>query len=72
MPAGHIARRAGQPWAENLASGRDPSDVVARWLASREHRTNLLNPNYTETGAGFASDPFGRGYYVQVFGRPRR
>jgi uncharacterized protein YkwD len=66
---------AGYQWearAENVATGLDPSDVVARWMASAEHRTNILNPNYTETGVGFDSDESGRGYYVQVFGRPRR
>ena len=60
-----------EAWAENVASGRDPSDVVARWMASGGHRTNILNPNFTETGVGFASDQSGRGYYVQMFGRPR-
>ena len=62
---------AWQAWAENLASGRDPSDVVARWMASPEHRANILNANYTETGVGFVPDGSGSGYYVQVFGRPR-
>lgn len=62
---------AWQAWAENLASGRDPSDIVARWMASSAHRASILNPNYTETGVGFVLDGSGRGYYVQLFARPR-
>jgi uncharacterized protein YkwD len=62
---------AWQAWAENLASGGDPSDLVTRWMASPGHRANILNPSYTETGAGFVSDESGRGYCVQVFARPR-
>jgi uncharacterized protein YkwD len=62
---------AWQAWAENLASGRGPSDVVARWMASPEHRANILNPNYTETGVGFVGNGSDPGYYVQLFGRPR-
>ena len=61
----------GQAWAENLAMGDEPSDIVASWMASAVHRANILNRNYTETGVGLASDNAGRRYYVQVFGRPR-
>jgi uncharacterized protein YkwD len=61
-----------QAWAENLAFGFDPAAVVAGWMASPGHRANILNPTYTETGAGFALDRSGRQYYAQVFGQPRR
>ena len=54
-----------EAWAENLANGGDPAAVVTRWMASAAHRGNMLNPSYTETGAGFS-----RGYYFQMFGRP--
>ncbi len=58
-------------WAENIAFGqRTPSDAVAAWMESPGHRRNLLNPSYTELGAGMAVDATGRPYYVQVFGRP--
>jgi uncharacterized protein YkwD len=63
---------AWQAWAENLSVGGEPSDVVAGWMASPPHRANILNPIYTETGAGSALDRTGRRYYVQMFGRPRR
>jgi uncharacterized protein YkwD len=60
-----------QAWAENIAYGRESSDVVSGWMASPEHRANTLNPIYTEMGVGVAPDPAGRLYHVQVFGRPR-
>jgi uncharacterized protein YkwD len=40
------------------------------WMHSRGHRTNILNPDFTEMGAGYAIDGAGRPYYVQVFARP--
>lgn len=39
--------------AENLAKDySDTNSVVAAWMASPEHRANILNPAYTETGFG--------------------
>lgn len=71
-------RRAGyQPAAvaENLAKGHySVADVVDGWMASRDHRANLLHPQYFEMGAGMA---YGRGpdgpvvLWVQLFGIPR-
>lgn len=65
---------AGYGWqatAENLASGYpDAASLVAAWMASATHRTNILNPAYTEVGAGYARDAAGQSYYVQVFARP--
>jgi uncharacterized protein YkwD len=61
-----------EAWAENLAFGESTlSRVVANWMRSAGHRTNVMNPKYTETGAGYAVDTRGRPYYVQVFARPR-
>jgi uncharacterized protein YkwD len=39
-------------------------------MHSRGHRTNILNPDFTEMGAGYAIDRKGRPYYVQVFAGP--
>ncbi len=43
---------------ENLAWGSGsfeaPQHVVAMWLASPEHRANLLRPGFTRIGLGFA------------------
>ena len=39
---------------ENLASGqRNPAAVVAAWMNSPGHATNMLNPNHTQVGLGF-------------------
>lgn len=54
-------------WGENVAAGyRSVEQVMAGWLGSPGHCENIMNPNFTEFGAGEA------GYYwTQVFGRPR-
>jgi uncharacterized protein YkwD len=47
---------------ENLAWGAGgyaaPKHVVAMWLASPEHRANLLRPGYARIGLGFAQGRF--------------
>lgn len=49
---------AGYPYqyaGENLAQGSaDDAAVTAAWMASPEHRANLLSPNYRDMGCGFA------------------
>ncbi|NEO62132.1 MAG: CAP domain-containing protein [Moorea sp. SIO4G2] len=51
--------------AENVASGqRTPQEVVRSWMNSSGHRKNILNPNLTEIGIGYANN-----YWTQVFGR---
>lgn len=35
---------------ENLATGYDASDVVQRWIASPEHKKNIVNPAFNEVG----------------------
>ncbi len=72
------ARRAGYrpaAIAENLAKGHySAAEVVAGWMDSRDHRANLLHPQYFEMGAGMA---YGEGpdgpvvLWVQLFGIPR-
>ena len=58
---------------ENIAEGqRSAADVMAAWLDSLHHRTNVLSRDYTEVGAGIAIARNGRLYFVQVFGRPAR
>jgi uncharacterized protein YkwD len=66
---------------ENIAfefhSAGFTGDALARqfvegWLASAGHRTNLLDPDATETGvAVMRSERSGRYYAVQMLGRPR-
>jgi uncharacterized protein YkwD len=56
---------------ENVAFGqRSAAKVLDSWMHSPGHRTNILNSNFTEMGAGYAVDRTGRPYYVQVFARP--
>lgn len=45
---------------ENLAMGNaavSPSTVVAAWMASKDHRENILNPEFTKLAVGFVFDP---------------
>ncbi|MDV2999456.1 MAG: hypothetical protein N5P05_001062 [Chroococcopsis gigantea SAG 12.99] len=52
---------------ENVASGqRSASEVVKDWMNSAGHRKNILNPEFTEIGVGYANN-----YWTQVFGKPR-
>ena len=66
---------AGYQWssyAENIAMGQtSAAGVMDSWMRSSGHRANILSPNNTEIGIGFARDSAGRPYYVQVFGKPR-
>ncbi len=59
---------------ENIAGGLDidtPQVAVAGWLASDGHCANIMNPGFTELGAGAYE---GAGaltfYWTQEFGRP--
>lgn len=54
--------------AENIAAGQNtPDAVVNAWINSSGHRANMLNPNVTHLGVGYASGgPFGD-YWVQNF-----
>jgi uncharacterized protein YkwD len=55
--------RQGYPWrtyGENIAAGNPTvSSVLQGWLVSERHCRNLMNPAFTEIGAGYAIGPFG-------------
>jgi len=59
MVAFHVQ---GPTAGENLAWGNGqyaaPATVVAEWLASPEHRANLLRPGWTRIGIGLARGTF--------------
>jgi uncharacterized protein YkwD len=60
-----------QSFGENLALGQtSPTEVVRAWMHSRDHRRNIVHPDFTELGVGYAVDASGRPYYVQVFATP--
>lgn len=68
-----LAGYSGQRVGENIAAGLDSaSKVVAGWLASPGHCANLMNPQFTELGAAYASDPKSDAgiYWTAVFGTP--
>jgi uncharacterized protein YkwD len=53
----------GYPWrtyGENIAVGYPTvSSVIQGWLGSEGHCRNLMDPAFTEIGAGYAIGPFG-------------
>ena len=72
----HTGKNGSKPWdraetfgyeansmGENIAAGHRTSEqAVQGWIDSPGHRTNLLNPNYTELGVGYYL--LGVGYYL--------
>ncbi len=53
---------------ENIAKGQASAEqVMDDWMHSSGHRANILNPNYTELGVGYAEE--GR-IWVQLFIKP--
>jgi uncharacterized protein YkwD len=53
---------------ENVAYGNvTPEQLVAMWMASPGHRTNLLKPGFTHIGVGAVATAGGRVHGVQVF-----
>jgi uncharacterized protein YkwD len=64
---------------ENIALGQgSPREVVGGWLESDGHCANIMNPEFTELGVGYAEGtaaPLGftgtAPYWTQNFGRPR-
>jgi uncharacterized protein YkwD len=58
-----------QAWGENVAAGqRSPEQVVAEWMASPEHRRNILDPTYRLMGVSYTTAANGRTYWAQEFG----
>jgi len=67
--AGYTYRRA----AENVAAGYStPAAVVAGWMASSGHCTNIMNPQLVHLGVGYFYAPAStyRHYWTQDFGAP--
>jgi uncharacterized YkwD family protein/spore coat assembly protein SafA len=53
---------------ENIAMGqKTPREVVQGWMNSEGHRKNILNPNFTHIGVGYAEGGTGRYYWTQMF-----
>lgn len=63
--AGSIRRTIG----ENIACGqRSPAEVVDGWMNSPGHRANILKPDFTHIGIGFAGGGPAATYWTQLFG----
>jgi uncharacterized YkwD family protein/spore coat assembly protein SafA len=56
---------------ENIAYGqKTPAAVMVSWMNSPGHRSNILNPTYTEIGVGLAKSSNGTCYWTQMFLKP--
>jgi uncharacterized protein YkwD len=44
-----------------------PERALKGWLASAEHRANILSPDFTEAGIGIARSSDGKAYVTQDF-----
>jgi len=68
------ATRAGYAWrvvGENVATGQStPEQVVAEWLDSPRHCSNIMDRDFTEMGVAVASSATGV-FWAQVFGAPQ-
>lgn len=71
------ATRAGYRWrhiGENIAAGQTSAqEAVAGWLESPGHCANVMNPDFSEMGAGYAISRArmpGFAYWTQVFAMP--
>ncbi|MPY63865.1 CAP domain-containing protein, partial [Streptomyces spongiae] len=54
---------------ENIACGqRSPAEVVRGWMDSPGHRANILKPDFTHIGIGFAGGGSAGTYWTQLFG----
>jgi uncharacterized protein YkwD len=73
---GERATRSGYRWravAENIAGGQTTAEqVVAEWLGSPKHCANLMSPDYSELGVGYAVEPKSelKTYWAQLFAAP--
>ncbi|MFP3515283.1 CAP domain-containing protein [Pseudomonas sp. SIMBA_077] len=66
-----LAGYSGQQIGENIAAGLDtPRKVVDGWLASPGHCANIMNPDFRELGAAYATDPKSDAgiYWTALFG----
>ncbi|MFI9615130.1 CAP domain-containing protein [Streptomyces sp. NPDC052023] len=78
----HTAPDGSRPWdraaaagctrrsiGENIACGqRSPAEVVTGWMNSPGHRANILKPDFTHIGIGFAGGGRAGTYWTQLFG----
>ena len=57
-----------QEAGENIAARQpSPQQVIVEWMNSEGHRRNILNPNYTHLGFGYARGGQQQFVWVQMF-----
>jgi uncharacterized protein YkwD len=55
--------------AENIAWGQSKIDeLMSDWMNSNDHRSNILNKNFTHVGFGYARTSRGKPYWCAQFG----
>ncbi|MBB3108488.1 putative YkwD family protein/spore coat assembly protein SafA [Paenibacillus phyllosphaerae] len=56
---------------ENIAAGQTTAQaVMTSWMNSPGHKANILSPNFTEIGVGYAAGGSMRHYWTQQFIKP--
>ncbi|MFH8369370.1 CAP domain-containing protein [Streptomyces sp. NPDC018031] len=79
----HTSPEGSEPWdraaaagcafrgiGENIACGqRTAAEVVRGWMDSPGHRANILTPDFTHIGIGYAVGAAAGTYWTQLFGR---
>jgi uncharacterized protein YkwD len=71
------ATRSGYRWrvvGENIAAGQSiPEQVVAEWVRSPRHCSNLMGAEFTEMGVAYAVESRSSAgiYWSQMFATPR-
>lgn len=56
---------------ENIAMGQmTPYQVMKSWMASPNHRKNILSSTFTQIGVGYAEGGKGKYYWTQMFIKP--
>lgn len=59
-------------WGENIAGGSaDAAGTMDQWMGSPGHCKNIMSPNFTEIGVGYAPGGQYGHTWTQVFGAPR-
>ena len=62
------ASQGAYTYGENIAAGNaTPAATVEQWMNSPGHRANIMNPDYTHMGVGYAAGGTYRHYWVQLF-----
>lgn len=65
-----VVNYMGNGLGENIAAGQNsPEAVMNSWMSSPGHRSNILNPEFTELGVGYNYDNHFeyKHYWVQIF-----